>query len=284
MTETAEPRDKAQDTIAIASASMCHDFVAALLEELRNMPAHWGQLAEDRQQKILDQIKTKVRNGVEKAAAIMMRSEFQAVEATLEYVSRKKGFSAGITVKTDALCRHALVDAVGARVLVVIADPKRWTERMDEIKAKGNQPDLFDSAANYDPARDQPGYRRDQDPLQPAGKTWAELRANLTGKNPDEQDAAAATPGAETPAEGTPATEGRELTPKEEVNLELIALQEKLAQAPSVVVSLGFLQSRTAAEIAACVAWLAFYNGEKKPDAADEIPDRPEWLPLPPAS
>ncbi len=268
MTDTAETRDKAQDTIAIASASMCHDFVAALLEELRNMPAHWSTLAEDRQQKILENLKTKVRGGVEKASQIMMRSEFQAVEATLEYVSRKKGFAAGLSVKPDALFRHSLVDAVGARVLIVIADPNRWVERMDELKVKGNQIDLFDtsSRSNYDPARDQPAYRRDQDPLAPAGKSWADLKASLGGSG---KDAGTVPP-------------GDSLTPAQESEATTRQLQEQLLADAKVEVSLGFLQSRTAAEILECVAWLAFYNGSAKPAGAEDIPDRPAWLPFPP--
>jgi hypothetical protein len=268
MTETAEPRDKAQDTIAIASASMCHDFVAVLLEELRNMPAHWATLAEDRQQKILETLKTKVRGGVEKAAAIMMRSEFQAVEATLEYVSRKKGFSAGISVKTDALCRHALVDAVGGRVLVVIADPARWAERMDELKAKGNQADLFDPAANYDPTRDQPGYRRDQDPLLTTGKSWDALKHDLFG--PSFAD--------DPPIEGDTS-----LDPEQHRAAELIELQEQLSARTVAIVSLGFLKSRSPEEIAELHRWFDFYTGKTTPFTTDDIPDRPAWLPLPPA-
>lgn len=179
MTETAAPRDQAQDTIAIGASTMGHDLLAALLAELRTMPDHWSRISADLQQKIIERLSTKTRDAVDKCVTLLMRSEFQAVPAKLEFVNRKGGIRAGITVNGDALCRHALFDAAGGNVLVVIADPKRWTERMDEIKAKDNQQDLFDPSANYDPAIDQPGYRRDQDRLAPAGKTWAELKASL---------------------------------------------------------------------------------------------------------
>lgn len=192
MTEATEaPRDKAKDTIAMTAATMGRDLVAALLEEVRGMPDHWAKIDSTRQQKIIENLKDKTRRAIDQALTLMMRSEFQAVPAKLEFVNRKEGIRAGLTVKGDAVCRHALFDASGTQVLVIIADPKQWTARMDEIMAKDDQPDLFDTSVNYDPARDQPGYRRDQDRLAPAGKTWAELKESFgvagENKQPDYQ-------------------------------------------------------------------------------------------------
>lgn len=171
---------QAQDALAITANTMGHDFLAALLLELRSMPGHWATLNAQKQQEIIDKLKEKIQTGIEKAVHIMLTSEFPAVQADVEHVSFKGGIVAGLKIPKDAPYRHQLADAQGMKVLVVISDPQRWMNRMDEIKARGDQVDLFD--ADYDPARDQPGYRRDKDPTAPAGPSWADLKKSLQGE------------------------------------------------------------------------------------------------------
>lgn len=258
MTE-ATTRDTAQDTIAISAATMGHDLVAALLSELRGMPDHWSRINADNQQKIIERLKEKTRQAIDTAVVYLMRADFQAVPAKLEFVSRKDGIKAGLTVNADAVCRHALFDAAGAQVLVVIADPKRWTERMDEIKAKDDQLELFDPAANYDPSVDQPGYRRDQDQHAPAGKTWADLKKSFGVAEPE------ATPPAES-----------DLSPEQQKLVALNMLLEQLAEA-GVVLSLGAVQAATEEQVNEARAWVETYLTD--PNACTI--ERPAWLPAP---
>jgi hypothetical protein len=303
MTEetTAPPRDQAQNTYAISSATMGHDLVAALLGELRTMPDHWSRLNAELQQKIIDRVKDKTRVAIEKAVHLLVRGEFQAVPAKVEYVNRKGGIRAGLTVNGDALCRHALFDAAGANVLVVIADPKAWTERMDEIKAKGDQLELFDPSANYDPSVDQPGYRRDQDPYIRAGKSWQELKSSFGVIGVDLARAFEALL-----PDGAPRCmscvdndddvqcglkrdhEGPHKAPEagdaSEVPGDWLAraLRERLAE-HGVDVSLGTVQAWDALDNAAVVSWLDLYAADP---AACKI-ERPSFLPppqLPPAA
>jgi hypothetical protein len=263
-----ETRDHAKDTIAIAAGTMGHDLVAALLAELRSMPDHWARLNKDLQQRIIDELSTKVRAAVEKCATIMMRADFQAVPAKLLFVNRKDGIRAGLSVNGDAICRHALFDAAGGNVLVVIADAARWTERMDEIKAKDDQLELFDPAASYDPSVDQPGYRRDQDPLAPAGKTWADLKKSF-GVGEDQ-------PAGEPPAGEEPPQipEGESLTPEQEAEAAMRLLQDQLSQA-GVSISLGALQAATEEQRNEARAWVETYLTD--PNACTI--ERPSWLP-----
>lgn len=194
-----EATASAQDALAITADTMGHDFLAALLVELRSMPGHWATLNAEKQQEIIDKLKEKIRTGIEKAVRIMLTSEFPAVQADVDAVSFKGGIIAGLKIAKDAPYRHQLADAQGTRVLVVISDPARWMNRMDEIKARGDQIDLFD--ADYDPARDQPGYRRDKDPIAPAGPTWEDLKKSLKGDTKP-ADGETKGPEGETPAAG----------------------------------------------------------------------------------
>lgn len=196
MTE-ATARDAAKESMSITAATMGHDFLAALLTELRSMPGHWATLNAEKQQEIIGKLKEKIQAGIETAVRIMLTSEFPAVQADVDHVSFKGGIVAGLKIPKDAPYRHQLADAQGMKVLVVISDPQRWMNRMDEIKARGDQIDLFD--ADYDPARDQPGYRRDKDPIAPAGPTWEDLKKSLKGET-KAADGETKPPASETPA------------------------------------------------------------------------------------
>lgn len=286
------PADHAKKTIAIAAATMGHDLVAALLTEIRNMPDHWSRMNKELQQGSLDRLKDKVAAAVLKAQHMLTTGSFQAVPAVLEYIGRKGGIVGKISIRKDELCRHALFDAQGSKVLVVITDPNQWLQRMDELKVHGNQADLFNSDANYDPAKDQPGYRRDQDNFA-TGPTWADLMKNLKG------DDATKTPAGETkPAsDGTAAASGETKPPvddtkpaagetppavpagddkgvsDERVNHEL--LREQLASV-GVVLSLGALQKRTPEDILAATLWV---EATKKLGSGATEQSRPTWFP-----
>lgn len=270
-------RDTAQDTIAIHAETMGHDFVAALLAELRQMPDHWARLNEEKQQQIIERLKEKVRAAVTKAQAMILRAGFAAVPADLEAVGFKNGITAALKIPRDALHRHELADAQGQRVLVVISDGNRWLERMDEIKAKADQADLFDG--DYDPSKDQPGYRRDQDRIAPAGPTWEDLKNSLKqGAQPDAEQKPAIDDNSgsgETPPPGE-IVFGSAASEEEERTAKLRILQEQLASI-GVAISLGALQAFTPEQITATSVWAEAYAAA--PNACKIA--RPLWLPIP---
>lgn len=284
------PLDVADRAIALSSDTMAHDFLAALLAELRQMPDHWLRLNEQKQQQIIERLKEKIRAGTEKAVAMFLHGEFPAVSAELKGVAFGGSISATLSVARDALHRHALSDAQGKRVLVIIADAGRWTARMDEIKARADQLDLWD--AEYDPAKDQPAYRRDQDRTL-TGPTWADLKKSL-GVGDKPADAAPSTEGEKSEAApgDTPSTEAAKTDsppetptgdapivdsdlPEDRIRAaEIYGLREKLA-AIGIGISFGALRVHTDEELKAAGAWAEAYAAD--PTA---VPiERPEWLP-----
>jgi hypothetical protein len=278
MAEAAE-RNAAQDMIAIHAETMGADFLAALLAELRQMPDHWARLNEQAQQQIIDRIREKVRAAVTKAQGMFLRAGCAAVPADLESVGFKNGITAALKIPRDALHRHELADAQGQRVLVVIADGNRWLERMDEIKARADQADMFD--ADYDPSRDQPGYRRDQDRIAPAGPTWEDLKKSLQApappvdetKSPD-GGAADATP----PADGETTHGADAIEDENGAAAELRVLQEKLA-AIGCNLSVGALQALTPEQLRVTGEWV---DARAATPANMPCPiARPLWLPIP---
>lgn len=292
MTDPA-PLDVADRAITLSADTMGHDFLAALLAELRQMPDHWLRLNEERQQAIIERLKEKIRLGTEKAVGVFMQGEFPAVPAELEKIACGANLTATLSVRRDALCRHALIDAQGKQVLVIITDAERWTRRMDEIKARGDQMELWD--ASYNPAKDQPAYRRDQDRTA-AGPTWADLKKSLgvqlpeDGKSdgvveppppegpPDAPEAIAPTdehvaPETDESAEELPA-ESSDLTERQMWALPIYALREQLAQV-GIAVSFGQLQGRSDDELHQAKTWAEAYAA----DADSCKIDKPQWLP-----
>lgn len=278
------PVDQAKRTIAISAAAMGHDLMAVLLDELRSMPDMWSRLNEQLQQKSIDRIKAKVQEVVLQAQHMLASSNWQAVRAKLEYVNRKGGIKAGLTVRADELCRHALFDAAEKQVLLVIADPSQWLQRMDEIKATGNQADLFNrDDVNYDPTKDQAKYRRGDDPLAPSGKTWADLKkefatpppADAKPADPDAKPADAdAKPAADDPPPPPVVPPGDDKAVSEHrVSLEMLRAR---LEKNGVEVSLGTLQSRTDADILAATLWLDATEKLGKKATRDS---RPAWFP-----
>lgn len=176
MTEQATA--KAETHVAtIFAATLGHDILAAILGELRTMPDHWLRMNEENQQKAIARIRDKVRTMVQETAQILMRGEFPAVPCEIDGIKITKDVQISLTMQPGAVMRHQLYDAKGRHVLLVLSDTERWLERMEEVKAKADQLQLFDD--DYDPTVDQPGYRRDQDALAPAAPTWADLKKTL---------------------------------------------------------------------------------------------------------
>ena len=279
-------RDVAQDAISITSETMGHDFLAALLAELRQMPDHWARLNEKNQQAIIDRLKEKIRVGIESAVNIFMRGEFPAVQADLKAISWQSGITATLSVQRDALYRHALCDAQGAKVLVIIADAARWTDRMDDIKAKADQLELLE--ADYDPSVDQPGYRRDHDRLA-AAPTWADLKQSLKANKEDSTEIEGEAKEPEKPASDEPSEKPDSLeqveseTPKQaqrrtaiDKKAKHLELHHKLASV-GVAISLGALQALNREKIKLTQEWIDLFAAD--PGSCKLA--RPLWLPIP---
>lgn len=287
MTEATTPREAAADTLAISADTMAHDFVAALLQELRSMPDHWARLNAERQQAIIERLKEKVRASTEKAINIIIRNEFPAVQADLEQVSWKGGLQISAKVARDAIFRHQLSDAQGQKVLIVIAPADRWFNRMDEIKARGDQIDMWDSDdVSHVSGVDQPHYRRDQERVAPAGPTWADLKKQLNiGGEPGDKPKPEEPASEATPAEGeapapaddqAPLLFGSSLNEQQEAQAQAVGIQEQLA-AIGVAVSLGTVQAWTLDEIRVVKDWASVYAA----DPGNCPIARPHWLPIP---
>lgn len=163
--------------------SMGHDIMAFILNKLRTMPDHWARMNQEMQEKAIAEMRDSVTNIVQQSAAIVMRAGFQAVGCELDGIQIKDEVKIGLTMTPGDPGRHALYDAKGRKALLVLVDVAQWTERMEELKSDKGQLQLLESdETQYNPARDQPKYRRDEDRVAPVGMTWDELKKNLNAR------------------------------------------------------------------------------------------------------
>lgn len=251
--EAAAPADaetQASKTFALSAENMGRDLAQALIDELRNMPDHWPRLNKELQQGIIDRFKARVGAAIQSAQHMLTASKFTAVPATLTGVSRKGGIKSGLVIAKDAPGRHDLFDSEGKPVLVVIVDHAQWLQNMDELKAVGNQADLFDREENYDPTEDQGAFRRGDSPpsMVDSSEYWAEMRALIAS------------------GDDTAVSEGR---------IVVHELHQRLLEV-RIPVSLAFIYERTTEERLEAAKWLEYKEHPHLPQ-----PMRPAWLPEP---
>jgi hypothetical protein len=62
-------------------------------------------------------------------------------------VSFGDGISARIKIARDAVARHELADASGGKIVVLLADPERFFEGIERVRARASQGELFEGPA-----------------------------------------------------------------------------------------------------------------------------------------
>lgn len=180
MTETAKAEHTAVSPVV---ALLGRDILGAIVYELKTQPDHWARLSEETQKRQLEGLRDKVRAIVQNAVRVMVSgADFRSVQVELEGMTFKDGIKGSFTLDKSEPNRHELADAIGRRVVIVMASPEAFLQRIEDVKAATDQLDLF--GGDYDPMSDQPGYRRDEkeDRLSPARTgmmSWADLKAKL---------------------------------------------------------------------------------------------------------
>lgn len=150
------------------------DLLAGMLQELRSIPDHWARLSEQQQAQALSRMRESVRTMVAEALRVLVRGGFAAVNVSIEGINIKDGTRITLDMADGDPNRHELYDSKGKAAMLVLINSAEFTTRLDEIRAQSDQKDLF--AGDYDPTKDQPGYRRGESPTAPASMSWAELR------------------------------------------------------------------------------------------------------------
>ena len=101
------------------------DFI---LDRLRHeqSKAPWHQRSEADQRDTVHQVEAHVQAMVKRAVELIAAQGRRSIRATLEQVTIKDGIKATVSLSKFDEQRHSLVDAQGASILIVVADPEEF--------------------------------------------------------------------------------------------------------------------------------------------------------------
>lgn len=134
------------DAASAAADTVGANLLQALVDCLDRVPA-WRAVEKFEQERAVNEIRARVQLEVRRALAVVFAGDYPACAATLTGVSFADGIAAKLRIDKTAAHRHELADATGQTVLVVMASAEEHFERMEAIRARAAQGDLFGDAA-----------------------------------------------------------------------------------------------------------------------------------------
>lgn len=113
-----------------------------ILQELKVLQDPWDKTPEKRQDEALARIDMAVKSMIRAAIIALAGKGYDAVSAVVDSVTFKDGVKTTLKTHLATEATHALADAQGESVVVVIADPDDFFGGMDEVKSDPDQPDM----------------------------------------------------------------------------------------------------------------------------------------------
>jgi hypothetical protein len=151
--EPGQPTDRYVEKIEGAADKLSGSMVAATLagdlrdftlDLLRTLPKTWAQMSEGEQRERAAAISAACKKVVRDAVAIIETDQRVTIECLLEEVGFKpKGIVARLSLDyAEPATRHALVDARGKAILLVVADAGQYLGQRAPAAIDKQQPDL----------------------------------------------------------------------------------------------------------------------------------------------
>jgi DNA translocase FtsK/SpoIIIE-like protein len=147
MTEAAAtPEPGAAETREAASLTaetLGKDLLEALLDIIQKQPTTWDAMTVGQQSGVIDQLRRRVLALLTDTLAILFKGDYPACVATVAGTAFKDGIKVTLDIAKTAHHRHELADKYGQSVVIVLADPDAYFARMEEVRGKQRQPDMF---------------------------------------------------------------------------------------------------------------------------------------------
>lgn len=118
------------------------DLMGLTLDELRNAQDVWQKLSEDEQDNVIHRVEARVKAAVTTVVRMISAQGFTRVPAKIESITIKDGMKAVLLPLSIGEDRHALIDAQGTTVTIVLANIDRFVDAPHEHKAEPVQRDL----------------------------------------------------------------------------------------------------------------------------------------------
>lgn len=145
MSETHEEIGE-EEVFAVAS-NLKGDYVTAICDRFRHAPKTWQEMSEDDQKSFIADLSEHADNLITSAIRAIARQGRTVIEAKLDQVTIKDGIKGVVTMSQHAQDRHALYDAQGLPVLIVVAGSRDDYSDGDMPQPEPDQRDLLDGGA-----------------------------------------------------------------------------------------------------------------------------------------
>lgn len=113
-----------------------------LMDEVMNVRIPWSLLPQQQQQEMLDRVRAQVDDAVALAVKRFATGGFRFIAGSIDSFASKKEVKVVLSLPRGVEELHELLDRVGTNAVLVFADPKEFSEGMDQLKAMADQPPL----------------------------------------------------------------------------------------------------------------------------------------------
>lgn len=107
---------------AISEKFMFGDLLKFMIGEIKLLSVPWATLPEKEQQKVIDRITERTEKTVKECVRIIASKTRPTVQADIESVLFKDGVKVVLAFSKWAGDRHAIADAAGGSVLLILPD------------------------------------------------------------------------------------------------------------------------------------------------------------------
>lgn len=114
------------DTINLVAENLSGSVTSFLIDRLRQMPKPYSMMSESEQQDTIEDAIISGKALVKSAVNLIAANGRPTISAIVEKVEFKNGMKAQLKMSKHCELRHALSDAQGQHVLVVVADPDSY--------------------------------------------------------------------------------------------------------------------------------------------------------------
>lgn len=134
--------ERVPEHVTLAEKTFLGDLMTCVVEQVKVLPKSWQQLSEAEQRDYLYRVEAQMRQATKKALQILMAQDMQMVPAQVESVTFKEGVKVVLKMMSGTEGRHAIADAEGSVVNVVIGHTDHLTQGGGKPEPEKDQPDL----------------------------------------------------------------------------------------------------------------------------------------------
>lgn len=118
--------ENTETTVGMTADTMLGTLVGICIDEIKAAPDVWPKLTEDQQDDIIRRVTSQCGDAVRAAVKLIAADGRDTITADLEQITAKEEIKAVCKLGRYDEQRHALLDAVGKPVLIVVASAAQF--------------------------------------------------------------------------------------------------------------------------------------------------------------